>query len=55
MTTSPRYRVVFTPVGWQVIDTLIAHDALYEFGTGAVEYQRAQDESARLNREERAA
>jgi hypothetical protein len=37
-----RYRVVFTPVGWQVIDSQIARDPLHEFGAGLQEYKRAK-------------
>ena len=48
-----RYRVTFTPAGWQVIDTEIAGDPLYEFGTGPEEYKRAKDEADRLNKDYR--
>jgi hypothetical protein len=44
-----RYSVVFTPVGWQVIDTVEARDPVAEFGTGSDEYGRARVEAARLN------
>jgi hypothetical protein len=49
---SARYRIVFTPVGWQVIDTVVARDPVAEFGTGDAEYRRAKDEAARLNLEQ---
>lgn len=44
-----RYRVVFTPAGWQVIDTFEARDPVAEFCLGDDEYQRAKDEAKRLN------
>lgn len=37
----PRYRVMFTPVGWQVVDGFVACDPLAEYGTGPAEYRRA--------------
>ena len=47
---SMRYRVVFTPVGWQVVDSQIARDPLHEFGTGPEEYEQAK-EAARVENE----
>lgn len=44
-----RYGVRFTPVGWQVIDTLETRDSLAEFGTGAAEYGRAKAKTDELN------
>lgn len=49
-----RYRVVFTPVGWQIVDSKISRDPLYEFGSGREEYRRAKQECDRLNAEDRA-
>lgn len=39
----PRYKVVFTPVGWQVVDTVETGDPVAEFGTGDGEYNRAKE------------
>lgn len=50
-----RYQVVFTPVGWQVVDSEVARDPLAEFGTGPAEYERAKQEAERLNAGEEAA
>ena len=44
-----RYRVVFTPVGWQVVDTREARDPVAEFGLGDGEYRRANERAAELN------
>jgi hypothetical protein len=44
-----RYRVVFTPVGWQVVDTYESRDPVAEFGLGDTEYRRAQEEATRKN------
>jgi hypothetical protein len=48
-----RYRVVFTPAGWQVIDTEIARDPVYEFGLGADEHHRAKERCDSLNEDYR--
>ena len=47
--TRRRFKVVFTPVGWQVVDTQIARDPVAEFGTGSDEYERAKAAAARIN------
>lgn len=44
-----RYRVVFTPVGWQVIDSVVAGDPIGEYGSGPSEYRRAAEHAAELN------
>jgi hypothetical protein len=44
-----RYAVVFTPIGWQIVDTEQARDPVAEFGTGDLEYRRATKEALRLN------
>ena len=46
-----RYKAVFTPVGWQVVDTQMTRDPVAEFGTGDGEYARAIEEAARQNAE----
>lgn len=38
-----RYVVQFTPVGWMVIDTVVANDPIAQFGTSKDEYKRAKD------------
>jgi len=44
-----RYKPVFTPVGWQVVDTVVARDPVAELGTGTPGYRRAVEEAVRLN------
>jgi hypothetical protein len=44
-----RYRVVFTPVGWQVVDSQESRDPVREFGSGADEYGRARSLAGTLN------
>jgi hypothetical protein len=44
-----RFKVVFTPVGWHVVDTQEARDPVAQFGTGAQEYERAVWECECLN------
>lgn len=44
-----RYRVVFTPVGWQVVDTVEARDPLGEYGFGTAEHYRAKLHAETLN------
>lgn len=47
-----RYKVVFTPVGWQVVDkTGETIGEVAAFGTGPEEYERAKLEARRLNKE----
>lgn len=48
--SKPRYKTVFTPVGWHVIDTLIARDPVGQFGLGGEEYGRAKAFACELNR-----
>ena len=46
-----RYKVVFTPVGWQVVDkTGETMGEVAAFGTGPEEYERAKTEARRLNK-----
>lgn len=47
--SSTRYRVVFTPVGWQIVDTVVARDPIAQFGTGHAEYARANVEASAMN------
>jgi hypothetical protein len=47
-----RYTVVFTPVGWQVVDTIVSRDPVAEFALGSEEYERAKQEAMRLNAQE---
>jgi hypothetical protein len=44
-----RYAVVFTPVGWHIVDTRTARDPVAQYGTGRDEYARAKQEARRLN------
>jgi hypothetical protein len=44
-----RYRVVFTPVGWQVIDTIEARDPVGEYGLGAKGHELAKALAHELN------
>ena len=45
-----RYKVVFTPVGWQVVDkTGETIGEVSAFGSGPEEYERAKAEARRLN------
>ena len=47
-----RYKTVFTPVGWQVVDAVESRDPVAEFGTGADEYRRAKHLQGLLEEEE---
>ena len=38
---SDRYKVMFTPVGWHVVDTVEARDPVAQYGLGHAEYARA--------------
>lgn len=44
-----RYKTVFTPVGWQVVDTMETRDPVAEFGTGSEEYARAKEAAKAAN------
>lgn len=52
MTTQPAYRVVFSPVGWQVVYTREARDPYMQFGVGPEAYRLAKESADELNASE---
>jgi hypothetical protein len=46
------FKVVFTPVGWQVVYTREARDPYMQFGTGMEDYRLARESADELNAED---
>lgn len=49
MTTDAPYKVVFTPVGWQVVYTRETRDPYMQFGLGMEDYRLAKESCDELN------